>query len=159
MSPSLTQIQAQIAELRQQEAVATAALHFPEIGQTYYYLEGDGTICSRTWEQYNNDGKVFNALGNLFCTREHAEMELQAHLTIAEFRLQVGNKDFAIGEDNWSIEINTSEEIAVINQVTWYNGFGYAYFDTEANVLAAIATVGNAKLLEAAKWLATGVSL
>lgn len=105
----------------------------PEMGQTYYYVIGDGRIYDDTWV---NDSAVDNGrfeISNCFQTKEEAERAVEYLKALAVVRGDA-TSEFVKYNNNWFIGYDPEHKSidAFCNPYTARNGiFGLPYFATE----------------------------
>ncbi len=154
----ITELEAKLSQLQQElDAIKNSPKEWPQVGDYYWYVTSDGylTDCSFSCDELDEGAE---SIGNMFQTREEAEAELHARLTIAKLRSQPGRKKFVVGEDNWCVDhINfESNEFGTDRCVKYNNGFASTYFESSEAAENAIKAVGADNILKAARWLAMG---
>ena len=143
---------ARIAKLEEAEKAAT----WPNVGDTYFLITSDDIIFSSRWGEKPAD-RLCLATGNCFRTKAEAEKELEARKVIAELRRCAVARKFVVGKYNYGISCNLQTEVLEVN--VWQcnaSSFGQVYFETLDQARSAIQTVGAARIIAAAKWLAMG---
>ena len=104
----------------------------PEMGQTYYYVVGDGRIYDDTWV---NDSAVDNGrfeIGNCFQTKEEAERAVGYLKALATVRGDAMTR-FVKGKNNWYVYYDTdsnSLEFSISSSMLDNGIFGLPYFAT-----------------------------
>lgn len=111
----------------------------PEMGQTYYYVVGDGRVYDDTWV---NDSAVDNGrfeIGNCFKTREEAERAVEYLKALAVVRGDATTK-FTEDDMNWTVYYHVGDNSFHLD---WSyhirNGiFGLPYFATKEDARRSI---------------------
>lgn len=112
----------------------------PEMGQTYYYVGGDGRVYDDTWV---NDSAVDNGrfeIGNCFKTKEEAEQVIEYLKALAIVRGDATSK-FTKGCKNWRVYYDSVYKYLAIesNFSDINNGiFGLPYFATTKDAQRSI---------------------
>jgi hypothetical protein len=154
----ITALEAKYKELGAEiEALKSAKTkEWPQVGDKYSMVTTFGKIDTATYDEdiYDIDCK---AIGNVFRTKEEATKELETRTTIAELRAQPGRKKFVVGVANFHLNAEFDHcIITIFISRTIDQGFASIYFESKQAVQEAINTVGEARILAAAKWLAMG---
>jgi hypothetical protein len=129
---------------------------WPQNGDEYFALLGNGNFYKHIYWSDNAD-YGYKAINNIFRTKEDAAKELETRKTIAELRAQPGRKKFLSNTNNICIDV--AFDVCEVRVNYWGcvdRGFASTYFESQKAVEDAINTVGEARILAAAKWLAMG---
>lgn len=112
----------------------------PEMGQTYYYVGGDGRVYDDTWV---NDSAVDNGrfeIGNCFKTVEEAKRVIEYLRALAVVRGDA-TAEFTKGKSNYYVVYNTTYNCLDVSDNCYLikNGiFGFPYFATEDDARMSI---------------------
>ncbi len=153
----ITELEAKLSQLQQElDELKNLPKEWPQVGDYYWFVSAEDEPSRTVFDGCEFDSNKI-AFGNMFQTREEAEAELHARLTIAKLRSQPGRKKFIPNKYNWTVEIDFS--CPAITCCYWNNisgGFHSTYFESEEAVKNAIKAVGADNILKAARWLAMG---
>lgn len=149
----LEKIKAQIADLQKQiEELDATHKEWPQVGDSYWIVDGSGDVCMLTYGDWIGDPGAFSQ-GNAFRTKAEAEAERDARAVVAELRKQPGRKKFVSGEDNSCLFVNIN--MLCVSTDCWSctdNGWNSIYFESRESAQAAINAVGADRILKAARW-------
>jgi hypothetical protein len=126
---------------------------WPQVGDEYWIIVSVGNISYRVWGGNDFDLSC-QSIGNIFRTEEEAKRELEARKVIAELRAQPGRRTFVGDKGNYCIEYCAKNSSVRCN--SWWSidsGWQQINFDTAEHCDAAVATVGEARILAAMKWM------
>ncbi len=106
-------------------------------------------------DDWQNQLMKFN---KLFRAREEAQAELDCDLVVAELKACDGARKFVKGERNWMLTLSLRNGASVQEDydANWATGWKSIYFATEIQRSAAIAKVGEDRILKAMRWSELG---
>jgi hypothetical protein len=130
---------------------------WPQDGDAVYVLSAGGYITLWTANGYNvRSLKNVIAQGNGFRLRAEAEAEWHYRDVAYKLSQQEGARKFVENIENWCILFNTEKEIRTEYRKLNTEGRLSIYFNTEQQVLAAIAAVGEHEIIRAIRWKELG---
>lgn len=159
MNPEIEKLEAAIAAANEKlaelkaQAKAEADDSWPQVGDTYFFIDGDGDVLDSQWDSDLRDASRMN-IGNVFRTVAEAEHEIDRRKVLTELR-RLARESWGSGKADWR---NTCQD-------KWYLYFGHrdgtwnagrytsvqdqgsVYFATEQAALAAIETIGADRLM------------
>lgn len=151
-------LKVQIDGLRKQvqAAEAEAAKKWPQHYDVYWYVTATGYILREPF--YTDDAVDQQNLlnGNCFRTKEEALQEQEARKVMQELRNCEGRQPFKLNSSNYCIYLDY-----ISNSLKYYNDGNLRTtnscprFDTAASCEAAIAKVGEERVIAAIEWLAS----
>lgn len=159
MSTEIEQLEAAIeiatkrlTELKAAEA-AQAEKAWPQVGDTYFFVDGDGDVVESQWDSYLIDASRMN-IGNVFRTVAEAEHEIDRRKVLTELRRLAqeswgGEKpDWSSrDQDKWYLDYDHLEERWETGPRKNCQDQGVVYFATCEAALAAIGTIDADRLM------------
>ena len=116
----------------------------PELGETYYQLNGAGEVFSDSWENMECEKRMYS-IGNVFETKEDAEFTVERLKVIQE--LKQFARPFKPGESNYSINWKFSDGILFICVCRVVKG-NELHFESEEKAREAIKAVGEERIMK-----------
>lgn len=136
---------ASVKEELMQDFKEEKEIKLPDLGATYYFIDGSGEVRKGTWYDDAIDGRRFS-IGNCFETREEAEFEAERLKVIAELKRFAEPKDRAWdgNTNHWYFyyDIDGSFEYDFSYIVTHHT----IYFSSEEDARKAVETVGEDRI-------------
>lgn len=141
-----------LAELKAADA-AQAEKAWPQVGDTYFFVDGDGDVLDSQWDSDLRDASRMN-IGNVFRTVAEAEHEIERRMVLTELR-QLARESWGGGKADWSNSAQDKWSLRFDhNTGTWgayvYNSLqcqGAVWFDTASAAQSAIETIGADRLM------------
>ena len=138
-----------LAELKAADA-AQAEKAWPQVGDTYFFVDGDGDVVESQWGNYLIDASRMN-IGNVFRTVAEAEHEIDRRKVLTGLRKLAK----ASGKRDWADKNQTRYRLVYeADAMRWaHRGNqiertqGTVYFATEESAQAAIETIGADRLM------------
>jgi len=110
------------------------------VGDSYWFLDDGGNVCSNTWQNGEIDNSRRN-VGNCFLTRKEAEFEVMRR-KVETTLLKYGRREFLCYRDNWQLSYyNDLNKFDIGNYGSLANQ-GTIYFDTKELLNHAITAAG-----------------
>ena len=156
MNPTTEQLEAAIAaaneklaELKAADA-AQAEKAWPQVGDTYFFVDGAGGVVESQWDSDLFDASRTN-IGNVFRTVAEAEHEIERRKVLTELRRLAK----ASGKTTWPNRVKNNYRLAYnVSENRWglecssiVRTQGAVYFHTEAAAKTAIETIGADRLM------------
>lgn len=159
MTTEIEQLEAAIAAANEKlaELKAAGATHaekaWPQVGDTYFFVDGDGDVLDSQWDSDLRDASRMN-IGNVFRTVAEAEHETERRMVLTELR-QLARESWGDDKADWSNSAQDKWSLRFDhNTGTWgayvYNSLqcqGAVWFDTREAAEAAIETIGADRLM------------
>jgi hypothetical protein len=159
MSTEIEQLEAaiEIATKRLTELKAAGATHaekaWPQVGDTYFFVDGDGDVLDSQWDSDLRDTSRMN-IGNVFRTVAEAEHDIDRRKVLTELR-RLARESWGKEKPNWSniyqdkwflYYDHEAKKWSTNNRLTC-RGQGCVYFATREAAEAAIETIGAERLM------------
>ena len=112
---------------------------FPQEGDDYCYTTMLGRVCHGSWDNLNSETSMLE-LGNIYRTEEEAEFDVEKKKV--ETELRKFSRPFKEGENNYYIELYTSDKKLSIDSIEYFKTQGTIYFESTTITNEAIDTVG-----------------
>lgn len=159
MNTEIEKLEAAIAAANEKlaELKAAGATHaekaWPQVGDTYFFVDGDGDVVESQWDSYLIDASRMN-IGNVFRTVAEAKHEIDRRKVLTELR-QLARKSWGGGKVDWSniaqgkwyLFCDHSEQVWRIDYGSACQRQGAIYFATREAAQAAIETIGADRLM------------
>ena len=156
MNPEIEQLEAAIAAANEKlaELKATQAEKtWPQVGDTYFFVDGDGDVVESRWDSYLIDASRMN-IGNVFRTVAEAEREIDRRCVLTELR-RLARESWGGGKADWSNSAQDKWSLRFDhNTGTWdvyaHNSLqcqGTGWFDTASAAQSAVKTIGTERLM------------
>lgn len=118
-------------------------------GDDYWVILDNGDIDSERWDEYETDGKRFNA-GNVFPTKQEAELEAKRKNLLTRFRAfrdecnDGWKPDWRKNEAKYYFYISSTDGEIGINDIYFYETFPlFGYFKNEDDAQRALELFGD----------------
>ena len=126
----------------------------PSFGDNYWFITSQGTVFDDTWDNNNIDDRRY-AIGNVYCSEEEANFELEKKLITQEL------KDFALEHNDGKIDWeNDKDKYCLYSELTnalcelyvgiaWQGKYGATiYFTSHEITQQAIDVIGKERLIK-----------
>ena len=158
MNPTIEQLEAAIAaaneklaELKAADA-AQAEKAWPQVGDTYFFVDGAGGVVESQWDSDLFDASRTN-IGNVFRTVAEAEHEIERRKVLTELR-RLARESRGDEKADWSNSAQSKYRLHFDYYTKgWYASFcnatqqqGAVWFATEQAAHAAVETIGAERL-------------
>jgi hypothetical protein len=151
LAEQVAALEAELAALKQKQAEESKP--WPQVGDKYWYLTPNGVPLDPVWDGGNFDLSC-QAIGNIFRTEEESEREHEAQVVITELRAQPGRRPFVVGANNYGFSLYAKTlEVGRAEFKYDDNNWQQINFGAAEHRNAAIATVGEARILAAMQWM------
>lgn len=116
---------------------------FPQLGDTYWYINNDGMVLDSEFEnmQTDIDGLI---IGNMFKTKEQAEFAVEKLRVEAELRKY--NRPFKDNDNNYFIELYLFDKTLSIDSSEYFQTQGIIYFESADEAQQAIEVIGEQRI-------------
>lgn len=130
LQKEIDEAEAEIAKMKEPE-------EWPKVGDKYYSIAFDGTVCYSIWNNYDCEADRVS-IGNVFRTKEEAKFAVERLKVLAEMR------KFASVGGCWVIDYEKGE----IETDNFGDdcSFGTFAFEHEADALECINAIGEGRL-------------
>ena len=116
---------------------------FPQEGDDYCYTTMLGRVCHGSWDNLNSETSMLE-LGNIYRTEEEAEFDVEKKKV--ETELRKFSRPFKEGENNYYIELYTSDKKLSIDSIEYFKTQGTIYFESTTIANEAIDTIGTDRI-------------
>lgn len=151
----LVEANARIAKLEEQ---ADAPASWPEIDEVYHYINSGGGVASDVWDN-TALALARAAIGNVFRTEADARQEIERRKVLTDLR-DLARKSWDAncirwqsGQNNWRLVYSRNSDTWLANGNVRDQNLGAIYFATEEDALAAVETIGAARLNILLDWV------
>ena len=154
LQEKLQQAEALLKEVKE-EMQKKEAKSWPQNGDTCWIYSVQGAFAY-VFESSIADSYNLN-MGRAFQTKEQCEADFEARKVIYELKQQPGVVKFTAGTPQWTIRLD-AKALQVFPD-DWHSYCSLqdpVWFESEAAAKAAIATVGEDRILKAARWWSMG---
>ena len=135
----IEELEKELLELKEQ---VKEQQEFPQVGDTYYYIESNGHIGVFSWNEATFDLQA-QEVGNMFKTEKEAEFAVEKLKVETELRKL--SRPFILGEENWYLDMVRSKDITIAYD--HYNIHqGTVYFESKSKVKEVIESVGEERI-------------
>ena len=130
----------------------------PKSGDQVYLVDGFGTVCCRVWDEDNPSQRSAWNLGNIYLTREAAELAIarqQAKVRVIDKLAELKDHDLDWGDDDQVKHtlLIDSEESVLASGGWWYNQFSEKEFYSTKSAVEWVAE----NMADDVKLMLTGV--
>lgn len=137
----IEELEKELLELKEQ---VKEQQEFPQVGDTYYYIESNGRIGVFSWNEATFDLQA-QEVGNIFHTEEEAEFAVEKLRVEAELRKY--SRTFKHGGDNYALNFNhDGGKIVHVYASESYEELGSLYFESRDKAQQAIDEVGEERI-------------
>ena len=129
---------------------------WPRKGDEVWWLGSSGDVIRFSFDNSDDYFRKALAQGNLFRTHEEALAEKHAREVAAKFAGQLGARKFTSDTINHAV-VMCREKAEAVAYREYATAFAHTYFDTRAQLDAAITAVGKEEIEKAMRWWKLGV--